>query len=140
MSTSTSPETEIPDGEILFRYVKPAALPQGQQEIPPGIFNDSSLSCDWKKFQGAPQNSFHVSEGRSAIVAITVNDAIRNPRNPKRAGKVEPEWVQKIYHNPISAEEDPIHGENLAHSLIQGKKKFAVTQAIAEASRLWPTQ
>jgi hypothetical protein len=33
----------IPDGEILFKYVHPRALPDDQKEIPPGIFQMKEL-------------------------------------------------------------------------------------------------
>lgn len=109
----------IPDGEILYRYAKPLAdfLPTGQTEIPISLFSDGELSCDWAKYRPDPKTSFHIDEGRTTIIAITVCDAIRNPRNPKNGGSIEEAWHQTIIHEPISAEEDAIHGENYAHSV-----------------------
>lgn len=121
---------EISDGEILFRFAKPEAFPPGQTGIPEGIFNDESLSCDWKKLRHDPSTSFHINEGRSKVVQIQVCDEIRNPTNPKRVGVAVPDWKQEIIHDPISAEEDPAHGENPAHALIQGRKKKPVVAAI----------
>ena len=127
----------IPDGEILYRYVKPEALPPGQSEIPTSVFQDQELSCDWKKLMPNPLNSFHISEGKSCVIEITVCDEIRNPTNPKRTGQVVPEWKQQIIYDPLSAEEDTLHGCNPAHSLIKGKKKGAVVDAIKRNSRVF---
>ena len=129
-----SPENEIPDGEILYRFCKPEALPIGQSEIPTSIFNDKKLSCDWKRYREDPKSSFHISEGKSIVISITVTDEIRNPRNPKRAGEVVHDWKQKIYHDPISVADDSKHGANTAHSLIEGKKKIAVQEALVHNS------
>lgn len=128
--------TIIQDEEILFRYAKKEAFPAGQTELPSSIFNDPELSCDWKKFRADPLTSFHLSEGKTSIVAITVSNDIRNPQNPKRIGQVVPDWHQEIIYAPISAEEDPLHGENKAHCLIKGKKKAAVLDAIRASSKL----
>lgn len=127
--------TTIPDGEILYRYAKPEAFPPGQLEIPSGIFNDSSLSCDWAKYQLNPLDSFHIKEGRSVIIQITVNDTIRNPRNPKREGEIVAAWIQEIIHDPLT-EDDDKHGANDAHALIKGRKKQAVLDAIVNSSKL----
>lgn len=125
---------DIPDGEILYRYAKPEAFPKDQHEIPAGIFNDKNLSCDWAKYQNRPDDSFHVAQGKSFIISITVCDEIRNPKNPKGSGQIVDDCKQKIFHNPISQEEYPINGANPAHSLIQGKKRPVVTDAIRENS------
>lgn len=125
-----SSKYEIPDGEILFRFCKPSAFPDGQRDIPIGIFNDEEMSCDWQKYRSNPFESFHITEGRNWIIEICVCDEIRNPTNPKRVGKREPEWHQSIVHDPMSDEDDPIHGANIAHALIAGKKKIAVQEAI----------
>lgn len=132
---SQSPKTEIPDGEILYRYCNPLAFPPGQLEIPTSVFNDQNLSCDWQQYRLDPASSFHISEGKTKIIEITVCDAIRNPRNPKRSGEIVPDWHQDINHDPLSAEDDPIHGANPAHSLIIGKKKKAVQDALVDNSR-----
>lgn len=116
----------IPNGEVLFRYVRPEAFPPGQIEIPDAIFNDKALSCDWKRFRPDPQSSKHVLHGKSVVVSITVCDGIRNPTNPKNSDKAEASWHQTIIHNPVTAEEEPVFGENPAHVLIRGKKKAAV--------------
>jgi hypothetical protein len=92
------------------------------------------LSCDWEKYQKKPCTSFHVKEGKTCIIKITVCDDIRNPKNPKRKGQPVPDWHQDIIHTPVSAGEDPIHGENEAHSLIKGRKKAAVCEAIRDNS------
>jgi len=128
---------EIPNRETLFRFINPEALPFDQIEIPTGIFNDPNLSCDWEKYRTDPYTSFHIEEGRSVIICITVCDDIRNPKNPKRAGQIVDAWKQKIYHDPFSEEDDPIHRANFAHSLIQGRKKMPVTQAIKDNSYFW---
>ncbi len=128
--------TIIPDGEILFRYAKREAFPPGQDEIPKSIFNDPDLSCDWKKFRANPLSSFHISEGLTYVVAITVNDEIRNPRNPNRVGQIEEAWKQEIIYAPMTANQDTRHGANNAHSLIKGRKKAAVTAALAKYAEL----
>jgi hypothetical protein len=120
----------IPNDHILYRYVKPEALPNGQSEIPPGISMDGELSCDWEDMMAdKPEQSPHISLGKTVIVAITVCDEIRNPCNPKNSGKVEPSWTQQIIHKP---EED-----NIAHSLIAGKKKLPIVDAIARNSKFY---
>ena len=122
---------EIPDREILFRYAKPGSFPSDQEGIPISIFTDSNLSCDWAKYQANPQDSFQIGIGNSRIIAITVCDEIKNPQNN---GIVAESLKQKIIHAPVSAEDDPAHGENYSHSLIKGKKKALVTKAISRNS------
>jgi len=129
-----SPNEEIPDNEILFRYCMPQAFPLGQSEIPTSIFNDPSLSCDWERYRLDPSTSFHIAEGRTRIISITINDEIRNPRNPKRKGQLVTEWRQQITHAPLTEEEDKRHGANEAHSLIEGRKKPAVCEALVKSS------
>jgi len=120
---------DIPDGEILYRYALPEALPEDQQELPPQIFNDSNLSCDWCKYQESPDESYQVvKNGKELIISIRVCDDIRNPKNPKNSDIAEPSWAQRIFHCPI--EKDLINGPNPAHSLIMGRKKKAVQDAI----------
>lgn len=126
--------SEIQDGEILYRYARPDAFPEGQTELPVAIFNDPNLSCDWERLQAAPQTSPHVASGRNMIVSISVCDAIRNPTNPKRLGDKVLEWKQEILHDPLSAREGDIFTPNESHSLIRGKKKGAVTTAIRDNS------
>lgn len=128
--------TIIPDGEVLFKYAKKEAFPLGQEEIPSSIFNDPDLSCDWKKFRNNPLTSFHIGEGKGCVIAIMVCDDIRNPKNPKRTGQIVDDWKQEIIYAPVLAEEDPRHGANNAHSLIKGKKKSAVIDAIRKNSKL----
>jgi hypothetical protein len=128
--------TIIADGETLFRFAKKEAFPPGQNELPLSIFNDPELSCDWKKFRENPLTSFHLTEGKTIIIEITICDDIRNPKNPKRTGEVVKEWKQEIIYAPITAEQDLTHGANLAHSLIKGKKKSAVTDALRKNSKL----
>jgi hypothetical protein len=123
---------EIPDGEILYRYINPHIFPDGQTDIPLSIFGEIDLSCDWEKYQKDPFSSFHVGEGKTCIIKIIVCDDIRNPKNPKRQGQAVPAWHQNIIHDPLSAEKDPVHGANYAHSLIQGRKKAAVCEAIRD--------
>lgn len=124
----------IPDGEILYKYVNPLAIPEGQEEIPPTIFSQKEMSCDWEKYQKEPEKSFHIVEGKTILVSISVCEEIRNPRNPKNKGNIEPAWSQLILHDPVSVEDDPKHGANFSHSLIKGKKKGAVQEAIAQHS------
>ncbi len=128
---------EIPDGEILFRFCRPEALPKDQVGVPPSIFNDPNLSCDWRRYRADPMTSFLIAEGQSVVVEIEVNDDIRNPGNPKRSGEIVPAWRQEIIHDPVSADMDPTHGENPAHSLIRGPKKKAVIDALMKHSRLY---
>ena len=120
----------IPDGQVLYRYAKPAAFPVGQVGIPPGIFNDIEMSCDWQRYRSNPEQSFHIAEGRTVIFAISIHDDIRNPKNPKRDGAIVIEWHQEIIHSPVTAEQDEVHGANIAHSLIKGKKKQPVIVAL----------
>lgn len=126
--------SEIPDGEILYRYARPDAFPPEQKEIPGFVFNDPEMSCDWERYQKAPEHSFHIAEGKTRILEITVCDEIRNPRNPSRDGEKVAAWQQKILHDPV---DHPKHGFLESHSLIKGKKKKAVTDAIAENSRFY---
>jgi hypothetical protein len=126
----------IPDGEFLYRYVKPESFPDDQAEVPHGIFIDPNLSCDWAKFQKNPERSYHVREGKTWIVRITVCDEMRNPRNPARIRQEQPAWRQNIVHDPIAKGEDPFHPDiaNLSHSLVKGPKKNHITDAIARNS------
>lgn len=124
---------EIPNGEILYRYCCPNAFPEGQFEIPVAIFRDNNkeLSCDWHFFRPDPSTSYHVTEGKTRIIIISVCDAIRNPVNPSRSTQKIPEWHQEIIYNPVSAEDDLVHGSNIAHSLIIGLKKLPICEALA---------
>lgn len=131
-----SPKNEIPDGEILFRYCYPSAFPLGQAEIPISVFQVLELSCDWKKYRSDPATSYHIEEGKTRIISITVCDEIRNPRNPKGKGLVVPDWRQEIIHNPICWLCDPCHGANKAHSLVKGRKKIAVCEVLVKNS-IW---
>lgn len=128
---------EIPDGEKLYRYYSPNALPEGQTEVPTGIFKDIELSCDWAKYRINPSTSYHYKEeGLTAVVEITVCEEIRNPTHPtKGRGKPVQEWHQDIIHDPVSEMQDPQHGANDAHSLIKGRKKIVICEAIASNSR-----
>lgn len=126
--------SQIDDGETLYRYVKPDVLPIGQEELPASIFNDSELSCDWKKLQSAPNLSPHVKNGKRLIVSIEICDGIRNPVNPKQTNVVVAEWKQDIIHDPKAAVETDIFTPNPSHALIKGKKKGAVTTAIRDNS------
>lgn len=128
---------EIPDGEILFKYVHPAALPEDQKEIPKSIFNIPDLSCDWEEYRADPYTSFHIDEGKTIVISITVCDEIKRPRNPKREGQLVEAWFQDVIHDPVSEEDDPKHGANPAHSLISGKKKGAVQEAIKDNSEFY---
>lgn len=128
--------SEIPNGETLFKYVYPDALPKDQDDIPVSLFNVTELSVDWERYREDPMTSFHVEEGKSIVIAITVSDDIKNPKNPKRKGEIVEAWKQEVIHDPVTAEQDPAHGENLAHSLIRGKKKGAVVDAIKDNARI----
>lgn len=124
---------EIPDGEFLFRYINPDAIPRGQREVPEGIFNDRDLSCDWERIQKSPETSFHVGHGKTRIVIIEICDEVRNPRNPKQAQHAQPAWRQQIIYDPI--ENDPDFGPNPAHSLIRGLKRLPIRVALATHSK-----
>ncbi|OHD53881.1 MAG: hypothetical protein A2Y33_05205 [Spirochaetes bacterium GWF1_51_8] len=124
----------ISDNEILFRYIKPQAIPVDQYELNLSFFSDTDLSCDWKKYRPDPKTSFHIEEGNSWIVEINICDEIRNPKDENH--NPLPLLHQEIYHDPLTAEQDPIHGENYAHSLIQGKKKMLVQEAIRSHSKI----
>ena len=129
------PNSEIPNDEKLFRYCNPLAFPEGQDTIPSSVYNDSSLSCDWAKLRDDPATSFHVrDEGMTRVISIKVDDEIKNPRNPRNSDKIEPAWKQAVVYFPIRAIDDPIHGENIAHSLINGPKRMAVTDALRKHS------
>ena len=127
---------EILDGETLYRYARPDIFPEGQTEIPLSIFNDPELSCDWMKFQKTPELSPQVIHGKSIVIAISVCDAIRNPKNPKQEGQIISEWVQQFLHDPVPPIKDDPFTPNESHSLIKGRKKAAVTTAIRENSTL----
>jgi hypothetical protein len=111
---------QITDGEKLFRYAKPAAFPVGQTQIPAGVYNDRELSCDWEKYRTTPETSFHVNEGKTLLIEITVHQDFRTLFNPR--GIRQSSWDQEIVHKPISDEDDKVHGKNDAHSLIIGNK------------------
>ncbi len=130
------PKSDIPDGEVLIKYCYPGAFPDGQTEIPVSLFDQIELSCDWKLFRADPRTSYHVSEGKNRIIEITVCDDIRSPKNPRRSGEVVQAWRQQIIYDPVSEKDDTIHGANLAHSLIIGRKKAAVKEAIV-ANAVW---
>lgn len=129
----------IPNGEILFKYIKPQSLPEDQIEIPFGIFEDESLSCDWELYQKEPEKSYHIREGKNIIIAITVCDDIKFPKNLKQSKQKVAEWEQKIIHDPIEKGEDKRHPDNanFSHSLIEGLKKKAITAAIANNSKIY---
>ncbi|HKI45881.1 MAG TPA: hypothetical protein VKA08_11175 [Balneolales bacterium] len=129
--------SEIPNGETLFKYVYPAAFPDDQEDIPISIFHIKDLSCDWMKYRPDPFTSFHIDEGKTIVIAINVCEEIKHPRNPKNNGKIEEAWQQKVIHQPVSEEEDPKHGANYAHSLILGKKKMPVQEAIKDNSTIY---
>ncbi|TGM22014.1 hypothetical protein [Leptospira meyeri] len=103
-----------------------------------GIFGDLELSCDWQAYRPDPVTSPHVEFGKLNVIEITVCDAIRNPKNPNRNGQIVQDWKQEIIHDPTSG---VVYGEpfvNEAHSLIKGRKKKAVIDAIIENSKLRP--
>jgi hypothetical protein len=129
----------IPNGEFLYKYLNPKSLPEGQSEIPFGIFSDNELSCDWAQLQKKPEQSFHIKEGKNIIIRILVCDEIRKPCNPKVPNTPQPQWEQSIEHDPIKKGEDLSHPliENLSHSLIKGSKKVHVTKAIASKSHIY---
>lgn len=127
----------INDGEKLYRYLKPEALPEGQNKIPSGLFLDKNLSCDWEKYQKEPENSIHVQQGKSLILEIKICDDIRNPKNPKNGNNVENTWKQEIIHEPLQHEQGNIFTPNESHSLIRGKKKPAVVDAIVNNSTFY---
>ena len=129
-----SPGSVIPDGEVLYRWCRSDAFPKDQVEIPASLFSDIELSCDWARFRPDPSTSFHVLEGKTRVIEISVCDEIKNPRNPKRKGQIVPAWKQQVIYDPIA---DPVHGPNDAHSLIKGRKKMAVRDAIVANSKWW---
>jgi len=131
-------QTEIPDGEILYRYCNPGIFPPGQTDIPTSIFTDPEMSCDWERYQKKPFSSYHIVEGKTCVIQITVCDAIRNPTNPKKFGQVDPGLRQEIIHSPVAADVFG-HGANEAHSLIRGSKKLPVQEAIRDNARVYGT-
>lgn len=125
----------IGDGEILYKYVVPGALPMGQNELPLSVFTEPDMSCDWMKYQENPDLSPHVLlNGKNMVISITVCDEIRNPRNPKRLGEVVNDWLQQFLHDPVEEISGDPFTPNKSHSLIKGKKKSAVTTAIRKNS------
>jgi len=130
-------DRQIPDGEFLYRYCNPKIFPEGQIDIPTSIFYDREMSCDWEHYRKDPFTSYHIKEGNTCVIQITVCDAIRNPKNPKRIGQTVPAWRQDIIHSPVSEEDDPVHGANQAHSLIRGLKKMAVREAIRDNAQIY---
>ena len=129
----------IPNGDYLYKYVNPKSFPEDQTEIPFGIFEDRELSCDWAYYQKYPEKSFHVAEGKTAIVQILVCDEIKMPCNPKQPRQQQPDWAQTVMHDPIEIGEDQTHPTigNESHSLIKGLKKIHITKAIAANSKIY---
>jgi hypothetical protein len=56
--------------------LNPGVFPEGQAEIPLNVFIDAELSCDWERYQQDPFSSFHVLEGKTCVIKITVCDDI----------------------------------------------------------------
>ena len=137
MESRLSPGDEIPNGEFLFRYCSPMVFPEGQEDIPISIFNDLELSCDWEYYMKNPSSSFHISEGLSVVIKISVCQEIKDIENPKRSGQIVKDWHQDIIYSPIAENADEKHGANEAHSLIKGRKKAPVTQALSNHSILF---
>lgn len=128
----------IPNGEILYRYIKPGSFPDDQKEIPFTIFEDKNLSCDWAKYQLSPEESYHIKEGKNLIIQIYICEDIKFPSNPKRPlAKPIKEWEQKVVHVPQQKGEVLTHPEieNLSHSQIEGIKKIAITTVISQNSK-----
>lgn len=96
---------------------------------------DREMSCDWERFQAHPRSSPHMAAGRTVVIALSVCDAIRNPRNPDRPDQIQPAWHQRIFYDPLDA--DHPSGPNIAHSVVQGSKKLPVRSALADNSRIW---
>lgn len=129
---------EIPDGELLFRYISPQRfiVPEGQMTLPTNFFEDGDLSCDWAHYCPNPSRACqYVELKKTVVIAIEVCDEIKNPTNPKNSGKVEEAWRQKVLYDPVSDNTIPC-GENLAHAVIRGKKKLPLKEAIANHSRI----
>ncbi len=120
---------DIPNEEILFRYIKPKSWPEGQTKVNPGFLTDPSLSCDWAKYQHAPEDSIHIKEEKTVIIKINVCEQIRFLNEPTK--------TQKIYHCPISKEQDEKNLENPSHSLIEGVKKYPVADRILEHTSVY---
>lgn len=147
---------EIPDGEFLFLYVFPFPVPEGQlNSVPHGVFQNGhgqrdtyNLSVDWKARRIDPATSFHIQEGKTWVVEISVCEGVRNPVNWSRPHNAAPEpgWKQRAVYDPQTAEDDPAHGANEAHSLLMGSKKTGPAKEIAKFStwhtggRLDPTE
>ena len=86
-----------------------------------------------------PSESPHVRIGNKLVIEITVCDDIRNPKNPKSKGRLEPAWRQEIIHDPTS---EPVYGveyDNNSHSLIRGLKRKPVREALVANSKLRKT-
>lgn len=129
----------IPDGEILYKYVKPSSLPADQNDIPVFLFEQYDLSCDWSKYQFEPEKSFHIEEGKNLILKINVCLEIKKPLNPRKANQPQPAWEQEVLHDPIEKGEDKNHPdiENFSHSVIRGLKRLHVTSAIQKNSSIY---
>jgi hypothetical protein len=130
---------EIPDGELLFRYILPEKiiLPEGQTTLPTNFFEDGDLSCDWQRHCPNPSLACqYVELHKTFVIAIEVCNEIKNPANPKNSGKVEEAWRQKVLYDPVNDTTIPC-GINLAHAVIRGKKKLPVKEAIANHSRIY---
>lgn len=124
--------TIIPNNSILFRYINPSVLPIDQKEIPPAIFMNGELSCDWEEYCKEPQKSIHISQGKTCILVIEVCEDIRNPAIN---GQKEQSRHQDIFHNPVK--DHPVFTDNIAHSLIAGKKRNPVAQNISESTEFY---
>lgn len=122
----------IADGNILYRYVNPLALPVDQKEIPPAIFMDGELSCDWERYCEEPLKSIHVQQGKTIILVIHICEEIRNPQIN---GQMDKSRHQDIFHDPV--ENDPGLHDNYAHSLIAGKKRNPVAENISENTEFY---
>jgi hypothetical protein len=129
----------ISDGEFLYKYASPKSFPEDQKEVPFGIFvGIFEMSCDWERYQRMPERSFHIAEGKTIIIKISVCDAIKNPVNPRQTKHIMTEWKQEVFHDPVGKNEDARHPEgNISHSLIRGQKRQPVASIIAQNSTLY---
>ena len=135
----------IPNGHFLFLFVPPFPLPEGQEGVPHSVFQSgqkdmSNMSVDWQAKRPDPYTSFHIGEGKTKVVEIAVCDGIKTPINTSRPHKPapEPNWNQRPQYDPLTVEDDPIHGANDAHALVIGSKKLGPAKVLAQFSRWYP--
>ena len=115
----------IGDNEKLLRYCNPKVFPLDQDEMTVDSLSDPNLSCDWTQHRSDPTTSPLMQIGKTLVCEITICEQIRNPPHP-----VPGFLAQTIIHDPENGQRDGTGIINPAHSLIQGRKKRQVLDAI----------